>query len=387
MSKNTEGAQPVAPEQGGDAAEELAYRLCQQELTTQFSLFALKSTDLNQILQEAVRVAARGLQSELSKVVEFLPDEKRFIVRAGVGWKPSVVNEAHMGADAENPAGFAFQTGRPVISNHLAGESRFRTPQLLVEHGVKRAVNVIIQGESEPYGVLEVDSTNQGRFTEADIAFLQGVANVLGVAIERQRVLDSQEVLTREINHRVKNSLQLVASLLNMQARGSQDPGLQQALSDAETRVHTIARVHDRLWRSNEVSSIDLSEFVSELCATLQETVPQHILTCEVEPVVVTTDRAIAIGLMVNELVTNAAKYAYSNGPGEILIKLSTPTERLVRLEVSDRGEGLPRNLDPSRSKSLGMRLVSSLTRQLGGRTEWQDAQPGTRIVLELSSE
>ncbi|MFC1459516.1 sensor histidine kinase [Microvirga arabica] len=387
MSKNSEGVQPIAPEQGGDAAEELAYRLRQQELTTQFSLFALKSTDLNQILQEAVRVSAQGLHSELSKIVEFLPDEQRFIVRAGVGWKPSVVNEAHMGADAENPAGFAFQTGRPVISNHLAGESRFRTPQLLVDHGVKRAINVIIQGEDEPYGVLEVDSTNQGRFTEADIAFLQGVANVLGVAIERQRILENQEVLTREINHRVKNSLQLVASLLNMQARGSQDVSLQQALSDAETRVHTIARVHDRLWRSNEVSFVDLGEFLAELCATLQQTAPHHIVTCDVEPVVVTTDRAIALGLMVNELVTNAAKYAYPQGSGDILIKLSTPTAKQVRLEVSDRGAGLPSNLDPSRSRSLGMRLVSSLTRQLGGQTEWQDAQPGTRVVLELSTE
>jgi two-component sensor histidine kinase len=319
--------------------------------------------------------------------VEFLPNEKRFIVRAGVGWKPSVVNEAHMGADAENPAGYAFQTGRPVISNHLAGESRFRTPRLLIDHGVKRAINVIIQGENEPYGVLEVDSTNQGRFTEADIAFLQGVANVLGVAIERQRALDSQEILTREINHRIKNSLQLVASLLNMQARGSQDANLQRALSEAETRVHTIARVHDRLWRSNEVSFIDLGEFLSELCATLQQTDPHHIVTCEVEPVVVLTDRAIAIGLMVNELVTNAVKYAYPNGSGNIMIRLSAPTAKQVRLEVSDRGAGLPLDLDPSRSRTLGMRLVSSLTRQLGGRTEWQNVHPGTRVVLELSSE
>ena len=92
-----------------------------------------------------------------------------------------------IGADLEFPSGFALRTGRPVISNHLENEQRFRTPELLVEHGIRRAINVILQGDGSPYGVLEVDSRSEGEFTEHDITFLQGAANILGMAIERQR--------------------------------------------------------------------------------------------------------------------------------------------------------------------------------------------------------
>ena len=124
--------------------------------------------------------------------------------------------ESHetFGADLESPAGFALSTGKPVISNHLENEDRFRTPELLVEHGIRRAMNVILQGDGSPFGVLEVDSRSEGEFGEYDVAFLQGAANILGMAIEQlryqrklQAALDRHQVLLKEINHRVKNSL------------------------------------------------------------------------------------------------------------------------------------------------------------------------------------
>jgi GAF domain-containing protein len=110
-----------------------------------------------------------------------------FLVTAGVGWGPDVVGVATVGADIESPAGYALRTGKPVISNHLENEERFRTPELLVRHGIRRAMNVILQGDGSPYGVLEVDSRSEGEFSENDITFLQGAANILGMAIERQR--------------------------------------------------------------------------------------------------------------------------------------------------------------------------------------------------------
>src|SRR4051812_13369507 len=174
MSLDETGARAVAPEQGGSAAEELAYRLRQQQLTAEYGRFALKTHNIAALLQEATRVCALGLQSEFCKAMEHLPEEGQLIVRAGVGWKPGVVGEARIGADMESPTGYAFRTGKPVISNHLSAETRFRTPHILREHGIKRAINVLVQGEGAPYGVLEVDSPEEGRFTEADLAFLQG---------------------------------------------------------------------------------------------------------------------------------------------------------------------------------------------------------------------
>ncbi|KFG69524.1 histidine kinase dimerization/phosphoacceptor domain -containing protein [Microvirga sp. BSC39] len=400
MNSNVDGAQPIAPEQGGNAADELAYRLRQQQLTAQFGLFALRTRDIDALLQEATRTCAEGLHSEFCKVLEFLPAENEFVVRAGIGWKTGVVGAARTGADLESPAGFALKTGQPIISNHLAEETRFRTPKLLADHGVKRAINVIIRGDGAPFGVLEVDSPTEGRFTEHDIAFMQGFANLLGVAIERQRAeeelrankallqqaLEDQDVLTREISHRVKNSLQLVAGLLNMQGRASANEDLRQALSDAEARVHTIAQVHDRLWRHNEMRSVNLAEFLGELCTKLRGAAPHFAVGCSIDPVIVPTDLAVPLGLLVNELVTNAFKYAYPEGSGEVRVELTSDSPERLRLEVSDTGVGLPPDFNPARSRSLGTRLVASLARQLGGRLEWQDAQPGTRFVLEVSA-
>jgi len=115
--------------------------------------------------------------------MEYLPAEHQFLVRAGVGWKPGVVGQARVKADTGSPTGYAFTTGEPVISNHLEGESRFRTPALLVEHGVKRAINALIQSGGERFGVLEVDSPIEGRFTEADLVLVKGFANLIGVAL------------------------------------------------------------------------------------------------------------------------------------------------------------------------------------------------------------
>ena len=100
-------------------------------------------------------------------------------MRAGVGWEPGVVGTATIGADVASPAGYALRTGKAVISNHLENEERFRTPELLLEHGIRRAMNVILQGDGEPFGVLEVDSRSEGEFSANDISFLQGAANIL----------------------------------------------------------------------------------------------------------------------------------------------------------------------------------------------------------------
>ncbi len=398
MSSKRAAALARAPEQGGGTAEELAYRLRQQQLTAEYGLFALRTHDVAALLQEAARVCAEGLQSEFCKVMEYLPAEHQFLVRAGVGWKPGVVGHARTGADLESPTGYAFQTGQPVISNHLEGETRFRTSPILKEHGVKRAINVLIQVDSRRFGVLEVDSPTEAQFTEADLAFMQGFANLLGVALERQQIEESlraseallqqamahQEVLTREISHRVKNSLSIVAGLLNMQGRMAVDPDLRRVLTDAETRVQTIAHVHDRLWRKDEVHTVHLDEFLGSLAEQFRAAGPDHIVTCEAAPVAIATDQAVPLGLLANELVTNAFKYAYPSGSGEVRISVKPIGSGHLQFEVSDQGAGLPPDFDAAKSRSLGMKLIASLARQLGGQAEWQDAKPGTRFVLDF---
>ena len=357
--------------------DELPYRRRQQALLREFGSAALQIRDFRIILQRATELSARGLGCSYSKVLEFLPDEKRLIVRAGIGWPAGTVDHVSLGADIESPAGFAFQTGQSVISNHLQEETRFRTPKLLEEHGIRRAINVLIRrgGEGDtPFGVLEADSPDPGQFDDADADFLAGFAGLLGIAIERQHAdaklqeaLDHEALLTREMSHRVKNSLTSVVGLLRVQARGSESRDVKNALENAAMRVASIAEVHDHLWRGSKVGFVDLSDFVGHLCENLQNSAPEHTLQYYSDPVIISADKAIPLGLLVNELVTNAVKYAYVDGPGVIKVDAREIDGKLL-VEISDEGLGLPEGFEIDKPrKSLGFRVVHGLIRQLMG--------------------
>src|SRR6202041_691657 len=235
-------------------AETLRLRVRQQEILAELGVTALQGTPFPELLDLTARLTAEGLNAEFAKVLEFMPSEGRFLVRAGVGWDSGVVGTATVGADVASPAGYALRTGKAVISNHLENEERFRTPELLLEHGIRRAMNVILQGDGEPFGVLEVDSRSEGEFFANDIAFLQGAANILGMAIEQQQyqrrlqaALDRHQILLKEVNHRVKNSLQVVSSMLHLQANAAGDPAVSERLMDAFTRVLAVGRAYNRL--------------------------------------------------------------------------------------------------------------------------------------------
>ncbi|KQS78841.1 hypothetical protein ASG25_09425 [Rhizobium sp. Leaf384] len=378
--------------------EELAYRLRQQRLLAGFGYFALAARACDTLLQEATRVAASGLRVCHSKVLEHRGDGAGFTVVAGVGWHAGVVGKATVGDDLESPAGYAFHSAKAVISNHLANEQRFRTPSLLVEHGITRAINVIIQTEQARYGVLEVDSPIEGSFDEHDVTFLDGLAALLGVAIQRDRrehelrVSESalkaaaafQEVLTQEVSHRVKNSLSIVAGLLSMQARTSVHPEVAQALRSAGRRVGTVAAVHDRLWRNNQSRAVDLRDFLSDLSEQLTASASGSVVVCRSVGVEVSTEQAVTVGLLVNELVTNAFKYAYGEDGGEVIVELSRETNGRLRLSVSDLGKGLPTGFETTDSGGLGLKLIRSLSAQLGGLGRWTEGDPGTVYELDF---
>jgi GAF domain-containing protein len=122
----------------------------------------LKETPFPELLDQATHCVAEGLEAEFAKILKYLPEENRFLVCAGVGWGPGVVGSATAGADTASPAGYALKTGKAVISNHLGIEERFRTPELLMQYGIRRAMNVILAGDGTPFGLLEVDSRSEG---------------------------------------------------------------------------------------------------------------------------------------------------------------------------------------------------------------------------------
>jgi two-component sensor histidine kinase/putative methionine-R-sulfoxide reductase with GAF domain len=377
------------------ARDELPYRLRQQSLLGEFGRIAMQTRDYRQILQRATELCAEGLQARFAKVLEYLPDQSRLMVRAGVGWAPDTIDIVSLAADMGSPAGYAYRTGEAVISNHLEAETRFRTPQLLADHGVRRAINVLVEkgGERKKYfGVLEVDSADPGQFDEADADFLAGFAGLLGIAIERQQAdaklqaaLEHQALLTREMSHRVKNSLTSVVGLLRVQARSAVSQDVKNALEDASLRVDTIAQVHDHLWRSSHVGFVELVDFMSELCKKLKGTTAGHTLHCHADPMLLAADHAIPLGLLINELVTNAVKYAYPEGRGMIEINAREIAGHL-HVEVSDQGIGLPDGFDIDQPQAtLGFKVVSGMVRQLQGHLSVTSNSPkGAHFLLDL---
>jgi PAS domain S-box-containing protein len=207
--------------------------------------------------------------------------------------------------------------------------------------------------------------------------------------------LEAQELLRtllQEVTHRVKNSLALVSSLLNLQARGLEGD-VRSALEDAALRVIAVASVHDQLWRSAGAREIDLQPFLSDLCASVAATAPSRTTVWRIEPAIIDTELAVPVGLFVNELLTNAYKHAYAQGEeGEVRVLGTREPDGRYRLEVADSGRGLPPGFDPAeagkRGKSLGMRVISSLARQLGGELMTKSGGPGASfsVVFPLSS-
>ena len=396
-SDATDHHKPVvepSPVSADPATRALQQRIRQQEILAELGVVALQGKPFLELLNETVRLTAEGMNAEFCKVLEFIPADNRLLVRAGVGWHEGIVGRATLGVDLESPSGFALRTGKPVISNHLENEQRFRTPELLVEHGIRRAMNVILQGDGSPYGVLEVDSRSEGEFSQNDIAFLQGAANILGMAIEQQQyqrklqaALDRHQVLLREVNHRVKNSLQVVSSMLHLQANAVGDQDLSERLTEAASRVNAVGRAYERLAYTADYENIDLIEYLRQIIEDLERTVaPCKIQFDAPEAVRFAADRAILVGLIINELVSNAGKYAYPDrAGGSIWVQVSFQTDKeTIAIAIRDEGVGLPPGFDPTASKRLGTRLVNALSKQLGGELTQPPAPIGTNFTLQI---
>ena len=369
--------------------DELALRLQQQELVAGFGLFALDPGPLQRLLDEVCRIAAEGLRTSLAKVLRYRSPVDDFLVCAGVGWHAGVVGHGTLGGGLDSPAGYAFETGKPTLSNHLAREDRFRIPALLAEHGVQSAINVVIgRVDQAPFGVLEVDSTRRNDFIESDTAFLQSLANVLAAGLARveaeearELMLQDKDLLMREVHHRVTNSLQLVRTILALQSRGVSDETRAQ-LDSAASRIMSIAAVHRRLYEGASVAEGSVSLFLAALLDDLKDIADGRGIELDAEPIMLSADGLTPVGLIVSELVTNALKY----GAGTIKVNVR-PVERGIEVVVEDEGAGLAVDIAAPGKRGLGMRLIASLAKGDPARAITIDRSVShTRVVVVITT-
>jgi two-component sensor histidine kinase len=194
-----------------------------------------------------------------------------------------------------------------------------------------------------------------------------------------------REMLLREVNHRVGNSLQIIASLLHLQASSSKQEEVKAALTNAMGRVAAVAQVHRRLYTSHDLKSVMLNQYLEALLEDLRRSAEGNRmsrLTLRAEAVEIDPDRAVAIGIVVNELVMNAVKYAYPDGSGPIHVELKSVGDDL-ELAIADEGVGLKVKVNPH-STGMGQRIVNAMAAKLEADVERDATHSGTRILLRF---
>ena len=245
------------------------------------------------------------------------------------------------------------------------GEELVRTEQRL-----KRK-----SGEEFPAGITTSFFREGGEVTRV-ISLIRDISEVKRYEERIKASLEEKEILLKEIHHRVKNNLQVISSILNLQSGYIGDEGLKDIFKESQDRIRSMALIHERLYKSGDLASIDCPEYIRALTTIIFRSYSSSgvRLTLDVKDIELDIDTSVPLGLILNELCTNALKYAFPEGafkgPGELLVSLGSAEDDNYELVVSDNGVGLPEDLDLDKIDTMGLNLVKSMVRQLGGTLE-----------------
>jgi two-component sensor histidine kinase/putative methionine-R-sulfoxide reductase with GAF domain len=371
--------------------------LRQQEALAKFGGRALQEEDLTKILTDAAELCATGLGVRYGKVLRYRAPSGDLIVEAGFGWRENVIGKSIARADDSSPAGKAYRTRKPIITPDVSKTHGASLPSIYPDHGVISCVNVLIcDSGDEPYGVLEADSDKPRKFDRYDIHFLTGFANILADAVTTTRTLEKlrstiaeRDILSRELQHRVRNNLQLVWQLLNTQAATIQDATAKRGIIDVAGRVIALGQVYDHLVGREMSHAADCGEYLKSLCTRIREVrhaVNSHVeLVCQADALSLDIDRTTTVGLIVNELITNSYDHAFPGGKGRIRVILRhPPAAKNATLIVADNGVGAILGQPNRENPRLGVGLVRRLAGQIGGRLNFEVKQ-GTRWEIEFA--
>jgi two-component sensor histidine kinase/CHASE3 domain sensor protein len=281
-------------------------------------------------------------------------------------------------------AGIIGRADEKLLSG--VGEQRANTIRLRLVSAIGSLVIVMVVGGAA-YGVARY--TKELRTTRDEVNVLNGELEqrVTTRTLDLAKARDRAEVLLSEVNHRVANSLALVSSLVSLQSKALSDQSAKDALAETQDRIFAISLVHKRLYGSGDVRSVDLREYLTGLLEHLRTSLRSQshgvTISFQLDPIELTTDASINLGVVVTELVTNAFKYAYPQGFGEIRIYLRKLDQR-VELSVEDDGVGRADGA-PAKGTGVGTRIVNAMCMSLGSKIEYQQGHPGTTAHLVFS--
>lgn len=325
------------------------------------------------------------------KVLKYRPYQGDLLVLSGVGWNEGVVGKATLPIDVSSPPGRVIQTGRSTIIEDFARDAEFKLSPLLSNHGIRSLINVPIKADGGTWGVLEADSNQPCRFSDELATFLKTMAHTIGAAIQReQRKVGAEEIqmavarevarrdtLLTEMHHRVKNNYQVIISALLIQLRKTKADETREMLQSMSNRVTAISLAHDQLDPRQTSQTVSIPLYLGALCRTIGQVTDEVAIQVEFDEGSLPVEKAVAIGLIVNELVTNALKHAFT-GPGSIHVRFCVGSGQSdAYLSVSDDGKGMGA---VARNRSSGLTLVDALAKQLEGRVERESPKRGTAV-------
>jgi len=326
--------------------------------------------------------AEKALKQSESKFRDIFETAGEGIACTSLGGKVVEVNKA-----VEKILGIP---SRKIIGKNIVSLAK----EFLTLNNAKQIVplmkNIIKGKEVDPFEVqykdkiLEVSSTYNPE-SKRIIGVVQDITNRKKIEEKIKKSLEEKEVLLKEIHHRVKNNMQVISSLLNIQARRLKDPKAREIFKATRNRVMSMALVHERLYRSEDLAGIDFNRYIERMSVHLMNyynELSQNIeLKKEVEGIFLDITKAVPLGLITNELLTNALKHAFpKNKKGEIKIKFYKKG-KTYHLTIRDNGIGFPDDLDFKRADSMGLDLVNSLTSQINGNIEL-DRKKGTAFEI-----
>ena len=365
-----------------------------------------QSLDLDEILSTAVTEVRQTFQADRALIFRLLPEGRGQVIKEAVLPEYPALGEGLWTDACLYPDSIKYYyVGQPrIVSDVALDEWGECLGQFLRQIGVRSKISApIIQsldGSTQVWGLLIVHACAHHRqWLPEEAVFLQQISNQLAIAIQQsnlyQRVqtelverqqaeeqllasLQEKEVLLKEVHHRVKNNMQMISSLLNLQADSIQAPEVLQIFIESQRRVKTMALIHEKLYQSHNLAQISFADYVQQLADDLLQSFKaprSHIhMVVEVTNVNLTVDTAIPCGLIINELVTNALKYAFPQGrTGEIHIRFipdpanSSPDNHRYVLSVKDNGVGIPEHIQCFETESLGLQIVWILTEKLKG--------------------
>jgi two-component system, sensor histidine kinase PdtaS len=363
-------AQAAAAIEGARLQESMSTKLTQLSAISEVSKTITSNLYLEEILQLIVAMTAKTMSFRICSIMLYDTTTQELQIKATQSKSTDYLKKPNLKI-GESVAGRALQEGRVLTILDVKRAPEYRFPDIAEKEGLCSMICVPLQVKQRTIGVLNCYTSRPHVFSQEEVNLLQTLANHAAIAIENAKLMVRSAII-QEMHHRVKNSLQTVASLLRLQLHHHGLASVEEVLQESINRIISIAAVHDLLSKE-ELDRVNIRHVAETIMTLTGQSLlqPRHRIQTSVEgtDVLLPSNKATSVALILNELIQNAIEHGFQTRTEGSLAVQFAQTDSEVRIDVVNDGSPLPPGFDPRHSPSLGLQIVDSLAREdLGGR-------------------